>query len=61
MEKKFIDRKEEAENQIHDILESFKKDTGVSINYVDFSEKNTTGFDNKVDNTFKTKIIIKND
>lgn len=59
MEKKFIDRKKEAENQIHDILKSFKEDTGVNINYVDFSETNETGFDIKKD--FTTKIIIKND
>ena len=61
MEEKFIDKKKEAEKNINNILKSFEKDTGVSISYVDFSEKTTTGFDTNPEKKSETKIIIKND
>ncbi len=60
MEKKFIDRKKDAETKIHSILKEFKEDTGVFISYVDFSEKKKAGFNNK-DEDYETKIMIKND
>ena len=61
MEEKFIDKKKEAEKNIHNILKNFEKDTGVSINYVDFSEKTSTGFNTNSEKDSETKIILKND
>lgn len=60
MEEKFIDKKKEAESKINNILESFKKDTGVSIHYVNFKTESYTGF-NHTKEKCKTNIIIKND
>lgn len=57
--KKFIEQKKEAEEQIHHILTDFKNNTGVEINYVDFSVKKKTGFNSAEE--YETKIKILND
>lgn len=58
--KKFTEQKQDAEQQIHNILTNFKNETGVNINYVDFSLKKKTGFVSDNDE-YETKIKILND
>jgi 3-oxoacyl-(acyl-carrier-protein) synthase len=57
--KKISEYKKELENEINDKLKEFVEDTGLSINYVDFSSSHETGF--KHNETYNTKIILKND
>lgn len=60
MDKKPSEYKKEVESEINKKLKEFVDNTGLSINYVDFNKEGQTGFIGDKD-TYKTKIILKND
>lgn len=58
--KKFTEAKKETEQKINNIVSEFIEETGVAVNYIDFSKKKPMGFSTKK-RAYETKIILKND